>query len=363
VPHFRQFLTICAATLLVLTVGAAVKTNAYRIILLGDTHFDADIYHKELVEKNESLAKSRQPEFARNKAFWQERAARIFAAARTKVTPDTAFVLQLGDLFQGDCGTAEAHERMLTDALDYFKKAFPGLPFLTVVGNHDYRSPGGKKVYKRVMTPRMKQEIGAIPGNAGTTVSGTTFYFRHGPDLFVFINFESPDDAVIGKAFASHADARHKFVVSHGPVIPLDKGKRPDWIPYGRNAERRAWMRDLFLKHNVIVLTGHAHVISYLRYATEAGTIVQFMANTIWDNATPETPKVIGRTVAGYGSVVAKTKIEANIKLLAEYKPGLKEYYHARGAGYCTLDISPGGVEATYYHRDATTPCKTFKLR
>ena len=48
---------------------------------------------------------------------------RAFAACRR---PDTAFVMQAGDLVQGDCGNPAVLRRMLDDAFKMIKGAYGG---------------------------------------------------------------------------------------------------------------------------------------------------------------------------------------------------------------------------------------------
>ncbi len=136
---------------------ARKKDAAYRIILLGDTHFDAepDVYHKAYIEQNQG--KPINPEFARNAEMWKERCPMMMKAAAKQVTPNTAFVIQLGDLVQGYCGNPDVHSKMLMDAMDIMKSYFPSVPFLSVTGNHDTRGTKALEAYKNTMPDRLSK--------------------------------------------------------------------------------------------------------------------------------------------------------------------------------------------------------------
>ena len=81
----------------------------YSFILLGDTHYDADppsTYHADYDEKEEWLSRVQRAEFDRNAKLWAGPGLRLLQSAGALVRPDTRFVLQMGDLIQGDCRDA-----------------------------------------------------------------------------------------------------------------------------------------------------------------------------------------------------------------------------------------------------------------
>ena len=104
---------------------------SYRFIYLGDVHFDAepDVYHKNYIIGE--ITPGRKKEFRRNADMWKERLPQLLKAASGKITRDTAFVIQAGDLVQGDCASPETHEKMVSDALAFMKTTFGEVPFLT----------------------------------------------------------------------------------------------------------------------------------------------------------------------------------------------------------------------------------------
>lgn len=355
--------------LVALCLGAvAVRADSYRVLLFGDTHYDKDkeVYHSALYENGRKPSKVIEEEFARNAAMWKERCPRLVASAYSKKTPNTSFALQMGDLIQGDCGDPEVHTRMLKDTVDYFKQAMPGLPFITAAGNHDVRGVDARGAYERYMPGRMTEELSLPPINAEVEVKRSTFAFRHKEDLYVIVDFNNPSTSVIKKAFEEHADARYKFLVTHGAVLPWDAWGVTYGLYGGKVNERRDEMRKVFAENNVIVLTGHVHAFAYCKYVDEFGSITQLMVNSVWEEDSPQELDVIATKPEDIGSNVRRLygKAETELFVLDSFKAGIKEYFFAKGsAGYATMDVSDEGVIVTYYICDSHEPAKVIKLR
>lgn len=332
--------------------------SSYRLIVLGDTHFDTDpeVYHSHYNEPDARLNAIQRAEFARNAAMWRQRCPRLVAAAAAHITPETRFVIQLGDLIQGDCGNAAVHRQMLDDTFSYFRQKFQNRPFLTVAGNHDVRGPGAFAAYQEVMPRLISREL-------RRNVGGTTFYFMQGEDLFLFIDFNAPDLKVIREAFEKHSGARYKFVVSHGAVIPADE-EAVNWYAFGEMRRMRLQMRRLFLRNRVIVLTGHVHKFGLAEVKTAEGEITQLTLNSVWSNEQLAAPEKLFGSPADYGrQQQERFRNPEGAALLSEYRPALTRYWYADGAGYCVLDISPLGVSAQLFGGDAMTPACTVQLR
>ena len=111
--------------------------------------------------------------------MWAERCPRLLKASAACLPGDARFVLQLGDLVQGDCDDQPTHKRMLDDAMQLMKRAYSGnLPFVVVEGNHDIRGDGAREAYHAWSNATMGREL-------NQTVASTTFSFRQGPDAWV----------------------------------------------------------------------------------------------------------------------------------------------------------------------------------
>lgn len=350
---------------------ALAANGVYSVSLLGDTHFDStDIrhYHRDYTH---STTKARYElhlrEHVRNAEMWADRLPRLIKASAACARADTAFVLQLGDLVQGDCGNPAVHRRMLDDAHALIKGAYGGrLPFVTVVGNHDIRGDvpedGALAAFDAWQPPLMAKELG-VP------VSDTTFAFRQGPDVFIMVDFNSPrpDFDTVKRLLAETADARHTFIVSHGPVIPNGASR---WFLLGgkdRNAERRELLH-LLAARNAIALSGHTHCLEFYDCVLPEGRVTQFVANSVWTKPELARATIIDQGAASYGARARAKKAKGDAKkgllaLVEEYRPFVKDYLFAHAAGHYRLEVSDAHVDAVFYGGDSRTPDRTFRLR
>ena len=336
-----------------MSFGMIAFADSYRVLVLGDTHYDADkeVYHSACYANGRKPSKTLQEEFARNASMWKERGPKLIASAYSMKTPNTSFILQLGDLIQGDCDDPEIHAKMLRDSIFYFKRNMPELPFLTVAGNHDIRGKDASMAYSNYMPARMNKELRLLGINTESIMNRTTFAFRYKEDLFVMVDFNNPNDNVIKKAFKENADARYKFVITHGAVLPWDAWGVTYGLYGGKVNKRRDEMRKIFAENNVIVLTGHVHTLGYCKYVDEFGSITQFMLSSVWKENSPKELNVIATKPEDIGSnvknIYAKQVNELNtyLSVLDSFKPGVTEYFFAKGsAGYATMDVSDEGV-------------------
>lgn len=347
----------------------------YSVTVLGDMHYDASpmerFHAKALKYWQEKGYKhpARLNEFERNARMWQDICREILDASAKSVRPDAAFALQLGDLVQGDCEDNTLHIAMLREATDLLKRAYPRLPVVSVCGNHDIRegedSLGAAEPYAEFMTAFESGELASLlPGGVGTT----TFGFRRGRDLWLFLdfNFDRRDLAVAKKLLADNPDVRYTFVATHGPVLPMDLW-RCRWFYLGDtplDAERRE-MRALLAERNAIVLAGHVHTLEHKDWFGDGGRITEMVLNTCAGKSTsgyfPAEPEVVKEDPSAYGyGADDKNGMKA---LFDEYRPGLRSYFAARAVGHHVLRVSDSGVELDYYGHAALAPTKTFVLR
>ena len=340
------------------------KARDYSVSVLGDLHYDA-----EPLERYHVRGKVKMDEFTRNVAMWKEESPALLAASASLVGPNTAFALQLGDLIQGQAATYSSFTQMLADATAVLEKTYPTLPIVTICGNHDILGPKGG--YVDFMVPWQAKQLAAITTNA---VKKTTFGFRQGPDLWIFVNFNSGATSVptVKKLLADNPDTRYTFVATHGPVLPMDVWKRR-WFYLGADGldKARREMRALLAKRNAIVLSGHVHSLEYKDWYGDGGRITEVVLNSVprfgKGSVRPSVPRVISDTPANYGTWLrtaetnaANARFEA---LYEEYRPGLKARFAAYAYGHHVLRVSDSGVTLDYYGGAATTPTKTFTLR
>ncbi len=334
------------------TVNPVSRTgDTYRLIVFGDTHYDRVEYHQNLsAEKHPSKIK----EMNRNVDMWTSRMGRMLDAAAKQVNGKTRAVIQVGDIIQGDADTPEVHKKMLNDVLAVFAEKFPSIPILPVMGNHDFRSPDGRNAYASVMFPHLTQAT-------GTEVSGTTFYFTMGQDLFLFIDFTFPDIGKVFEAFDKNPDARYKFVVSHGSVLPTDN-KNFTWYLWGKDADwLRNRMRNEFLSNQVIALAGHTHSgIELIDCVAQEGRITQLIACSVWSRPELIATKKLFNNPSLYGS---RQTDEAMKKRYTDLEGTIKEYYRAESVGYFVLDVSPDKVRVAWYAGDNPNPVYRYDIQ
>lgn len=374
----RQFIALSATGVLGLSLGDSLVScgsqaksssrlwkDKYSIIILGDTHYDTEpveVYHSNFYEPTEWLNKIHYEEFARNGEMWRDRCPRLVKRASELVDKNTRMVFQMGDLIQGDCGNGEVHQKMLTDIMDKIKVQFDGLPFLTVVGNHDIRGTDALATYHRFMPQRMSMEL-------GKEITKTTFDFFIGPDAYLVIDFNNPDDAEVEKMLADTKDARYTFVVVHAPLLPPDSG-HCRWFYHGYDTEVRRHFRSLFAERDVICLCGHIHTTEFADWYGDGGRITQMTMNSVWSKDEYGTYKVVSEGSADYGEQRKKITSLDNgsapadeTPLFDEYRDGLKQYSRSPAAGSYKLNVSKSGVYIDFYAGDSQKISKQFILR
>lgn len=368
----REFLVGAASALLASGCRTPFGNGVcYSVAILGDTHFDAEpdsVYHSHYRNegKKEWLWKVQRQEFARNGEMWRGRCRDLLkaSAAVAGATSNVEFVLQLGDLIQGDCDDAATHRKMLADAIATMRAPYPqGLPFLTVVGNHDFRGLDAEKAYFDFIEPYLGHEL-------GEAVKFPAFSFRHGPDLWIFCHFERVRAADLIRLIDSGRDARHVFLVSHGPFTP---GESTLWywrLGGGWSASDREALMSALLRNQVVVLSGHTHEIAWWHIVHAKGSYSEFTVNSVWASPGLATAKPLAEQPSQYGEWTLAQLEKRDEKRAGSYradiemfKRGLADYFFNQGAGHFRLNVSEGGVTMDYFPGAAVVPARTFVLK
>jgi len=344
--------------------------DAYSVSVLGDMHYDAfprEKFHAKALKLWEEKGwkhPGRLKEFDRNAKMWQGVCQRILAASSSVRRPDAAFMLQLGDLVQGDCEDNELHMQMLKEATDMLERAYPGLPILSLCGNHDIRQGhndwGAAKPYAERMIPYDSKQLAAF---APAGFKSTTFGFRRGKDLWIILdfNFGKRDAAIVKQLLADNPDVRYTFVATHGPVLPMSVWHKR-WFYLGRPSEDalRREMRALFAAREAIVLAGHVHSLELKDWYGDGGRITEMVLNTCAFKSDgtpfPSEPRVLSEDASTYGDWGEK-------ELYDEYRSGIRRYYVSSAVGHHILHVADDGVTLDYFGHDALTPTKSFVLR
>jgi len=375
----REFLaSYVPAVLLARELPIPVPTRGrgdYSFIVLGDIHFDGtstSTYHSNYVKPSDpEKAQGYLDEFSRNAKMWADRLPRLLKAAASQVRSDTAFVLQMGDLVQGDCNSDAVHRRMAMDAFDTVKDAFGWkLPLYVTCGNHDIRQNGGilttqaGPTYYACLSRRLAAEEGLVLAESDKL----NYSFMRGPDLFVFANFNlaaTTELDFVRKAFAAHPEARYRFLITHGPPIPSDT---TNWYwglcnsktdSDSAQAPRRELL-SLLLANDVIVLAGHVHTTELTEIATDAGRVTQVIASSVFTSESMATKAPTRTEPAEYG--VAQTTALGKA-VLGEYRPAMTRYWRGPTAGHMRVDVTSRGVTVRFCGGDAKSPREIWRIR
>ena len=354
------------------TEAFAADRGKYSVVILGDTHYDApdpDKYHADYTDPNPTREANHRKEFVRNADMWDVRCPALVNRAARLVDDDTRFVLQMGDLIQGDTATAAAHTAFLADTFDLLKQGVaPNLPFVTVAGNHDLRGNDdavAKKAYADYMPARLSKEL-------GKPIQDTNFRFDVGDDAYIVLNFTQADVARIEQLLRGAEGARHTFVVVHSPVFPYDSASYWWWILLGsrddKRAEERRHVRRLLASRQAVVLCGHTHKTELLDWYGDGGRITQMTMSSVWakESQGAWTEKV--SSPDGYGSQMLKSHPELGEPgpvqdLFNEYRPGVRRYSWADAAGSYKLLVGPDDIFVDFYAGSSTLLSHRFQLR
>ena len=371
-------------------VRAQSAGSAYSVAVLGDTHFDqalqpefvasygdltedvsaADMarytaqstYHANWVENNQTHFK----EFLRNGDMWRERCPSLVAAsAALAASKPTRFLLQVGDLVQGDCNDANVHTLMLNDAVAAIRGGFPSnLPFLTVLGNHDIRGTGARNAYLNFAQPFMASEIANLTGVTPAATAYPVYSFRLGDDLWVFCDFETVDMNPICDVIDADPSARHVFLVTHGPFTTCAACTsiyNARWRLAGRagSESSRPRLYETLSRRHAIVFSGHTHKTDYYWHRNEYGGFAEMTVNSVWMSDDLATSVPLHDKVDDYVSPLSNADYK---KEIAYFRPGLRRYFHNEAAGHYRLNVSDDVVTMEFYPGAATTPARIFTM-
>ena len=335
--------------LLIATACLFAADDTYKIIWLGDLHYDSKTVHEAKYFENMDIKKNKTTK--RNLYSWEgeEAPAKKMLAAANEAAKGTAFAFQVGDFAQGHAGS-EAMATMMNKELLEICKKYITVPFLLTPGNHDYAGKGAAKALKATLLPYLNNELKADP-----PLTSFNFTRKQGGDLFIFWDSNRPDTPWLQKILDENKEARHVFVCTHIPILPVSHGK-VDWIPFAKpeEKEKRVELLNLLCSRNVIVLCGHIHEQTILDFANEKGRITQVTAYSVFGSKKSfKNGPIEEGTVEQYKAIpVIKTSLEKKDPvgiLLEEYIPGIKRYDKINGASYCVLKVSPEGIVNEYH--------------
>src|SRR6478672_5810019 len=130
--------------------------------LLGDLHFDRLEHHDHEWLKREHPGDVSQVEnYSR---ITRDLTPKLFTRVRESLAAlqDTKtqvpFVLQLGDLLEGLCGTDELAQRQAREGIDFVREAKFSAPLVMTKGNHDITGPGATEAYRQILLPFLAEQ-------------------------------------------------------------------------------------------------------------------------------------------------------------------------------------------------------------
>lgn len=242
---------------------ATQDTEAFEIPMLGDLHYDKLEHHDFEWMRSSHTGDIRQVEnYSKVTREWSPRLMEVMKRRMTG-QGRIPFLLQLGDLLEGLCGSEALAERQAKEAVVWVQEALPAVPFAMCKGNHDVTGPGATEVYDRVLVPFMNERLNGVDAARYTrTESGTLIVFYDAYDRTSLEWFTT--------LMAEKQPKRLIFVI-HPPVVPYNA--RASWHVFAKpaDAEKRTQLLDLLGKHRAVVLCGHLHKYSCVARTTSPG--------------------------------------------------------------------------------------------
>jgi hypothetical protein len=295
--------------------AATPARGAFSFVLLGDLHFDRLEHHDMAwLEKAQPNDVRQVQNYTR---ITREITPQLLATVRTTLRelnrtgggPRAAFVLQVGDLVEGLCGTEALALRHNADAVAFLEEAKLGAPFLFTKGNHDITGPGAVPAFGSVFHPFLTAQTRALSATA-PEVTSARYTVEWGNAQFAFFDaYESAASLAWFEAVAAKRTAEHLFVVVHPPVVPY--GARSTWHLFAnaRDKARREKFLSLLGDQGAIVLGGHIHKFNALTRAAGRGRFTQLAISSIISGATVKAKDLLSGVDAYTGDQI---RVEPN---------------------------------------------------
>lgn len=342
-------------TFLLSIFGTLLTASDYNLVVLGDTHFDAERYHA-----SKPVHPFQIQERERNVSMWANGSSEaVLRAAAKKDTPDVPFVIQIGDLSQGDCDTPEDQAKMISDGFAKIKSFFNGKKLFSVIGNHDIRLavPNvNPDLADKVFLPSLERELGKKT-NKGN------YFVRHGKDLYIFLGGYKMSDrdafSFVSSAINQNKDARHIFYITHVPLLA--------WS-YSHPTPGHDKLIPLLLSHNAIILSGHTHRNSIFTITKGGKKLTQLVVTSLgaeWKNDKPFEVfcDSLDKYMAGKKESYRKKEIvQKRVAELKKYKITTSDIYSAK-SGFAVLNVKENSVTAELYLDDSGKPAKVLLLK
>jgi hypothetical protein len=359
--HFLQTSLGAAASLTHAARAASASTGAgFSFILLGDLHYDK-LEHHDMAW----LQKKKGGDLGQIKNYSRITAdimPKLFTRVRETIatlnqTPETkvAFVLQVGDMVEGLCGTAELAARQNSEALEFVRSSKLGVPFLFTKGNHDVTGDGATEAFKDVFHPFLSEQISLVKTGA-EKLQRAAYSLEHGNAHFCCFDAYDSESLEWLEAALAKRTAAHCFVTIHPPVVPY--GARATWHLYAseKDKSKREKLLTLLGKQNVFVLGGHIHKFNTTCRSTPGGGKFAQLAISSVINSDEVKPRDELHGLAEYNGDQIRVEPhfspeteEARRAVYAAEAPSVKEFEYADLPGYAVVTVKGGSVKADIY--------------
>ncbi len=333
----------------------------YELILLGDLHYDGARYRSGATD----IKASRQQEFARNAKIWKKNIPAELKAAGSLVSPRTRYVIQLGDIVQGDAASEALQLDMLRDALAAVSTHFGKTPLLLVKGNHDIRSLGPEgydAAYKSLVLPILAEKI--KPAEAPQDMN---YAVRVGGDLLLFIDSVNPELERIQAEIDRNPGFKRLLVFTHIPILPCPGANvcynyTPGSAGLAPKAniqpENRRKLLDMLATYNAYIFSAHTHTPAIVEWKSAKGRLIQLTSSGMAKEA--GSPAFILR--AAGAAAIGKGLLPKDLPAFREeYKP-VRFLEAWSGWGCVVLKLTDDAVIADLYSGDGKSPVETVVL-
>lgn len=156
--------------------------------------------------------------------------AKVNATLR-RLDPPPEFILFLGDHIEGACGDPDGVRKQWRYWLDHEMAWLDTdqIPIYHLTSNHNSRDEDHERVWLEVFPD--------IPQNGPPGQEGFAYWVRREDLLMVMVNTNSTvlggghvETEWLDETLTAHRDARHKIVLGHQPVFPVNGyDDRPGW--------------------------------------------------------------------------------------------------------------------------------------
>ncbi|MCX6955707.1 MAG: metallophosphoesterase [Verrucomicrobia bacterium] len=370
--HFIR--TAATATGLVLAphTRAASDARPFSFVLLGDLHYDR-LEHHDLawLDKTHPNDLSQIKNYSKLTA---EIMPRLFTTLRDTIaelnrTPATRvdFVLQVGDVVEGLCGSEELSVRQNTEALAFLRDARLGVPFLFAKGNHDITGDGAPAAFAKVFHPFLTEQARAL-APATAEIRSARYTVRCGNAEFAFFDAYDRESLAWFEAAAAQRSAGHFFAVIHPPVVPY--GARATWHLFSGDKDRikREKLLELLGHERALVLGGHIHRFNTIARETPRGRFAQLAVSSVINTADTRVQTPLSGLADYTGDqirVEPKFSPETEPARRAVYdaeRPFVKDFEYADLPGYAIVTVDGPKVTAKIFPGLSRQPWKTVDL-